>query len=115
MRVLRDWNYFLVITIARGRETWDFRVSEARNVITAHATALIVGNRREPPDDPAVYQLIWARADYVLGKRPDWLTCDQYFKTMADPKSPHDAFWGLCGYLSDDKPPERLIPIAQGR
>jgi hypothetical protein len=119
MRVLRDWNYFLVITIARGREAWDIRISQAKNGITARATmatARFSPPGRSPPlDDPAVLKLLWMRADYVLGKQPDWMTCDRYFETMADPKSSHNAFYGLCGYLTDDKPPERLMPVAQAR
>jgi hypothetical protein len=62
-----------------------------------------------------LYRLFWNRVDYVLGKRPDWVTCDQADAVVAATNTNvNAALGGLCGPTSGGRqadPPDQLAPL----
>jgi hypothetical protein len=49
------------------------------------------------PNNAALFRLFWARVDYVLGRRPDWLTCAMASAQLESPFKGTDALEALCG------------------
>jgi hypothetical protein len=51
-----------------------------------------------------LYRLFWSRVEYMLNKRPDWVTCEQ---AAAELQSSNTnaiaALGGLCGPTSDGR------------
>ncbi len=56
------------------------------------------------PAHTSTYKIFWARLDYLLGLREDWMTCDQFDEI--DPYSNHGLLYGLCGKYTDNKTPK---------
>jgi hypothetical protein len=66
-----------------------------------------------------LYRLFWSRVEYMLARRPDWVTCEQAGAELATTNTnATTALGGLCGPTSDGRnapPPEPLPPLVAGR
>lgn len=58
-----------------------------------------------PLNSTAIYDLFWGRMDYLLGRRDEWMTCDE-----AEARRKAGITYGqleaLCSVTTDDLPPE---------
>lgn len=68
----------------------------------------------ETIEGTAIYELFWARMDYLLGKRQDWMTCE-----FSDDRIKQNIVWGdndlLCNILNikDHTPTAPVVTSTQ--
>ncbi|WP_126400020.1 hypothetical protein [Blastochloris tepida] len=121
---LRRYVVYAVIASAQGREKWEFQVEAEgdrlrASVSISEAGVSHGGNSSTPYEgrmaSVPLYRLFWARVDYVLGKRSDWLTCDVAAEqAKANNTNAAIALSGLCGATSDGRdapPPPQMEPV----
>lgn len=122
---LRKYFIYAVIAAANGREKWEFQteadgksvraavsVSEAGVSSGGYSASTYEGRMASVP----LYRLFWDRVDYVLGRRPDWVTCAQAEAALQGSGGGAMALGGLCGPTSDGRnapPSQRLPPPAR--
>jgi hypothetical protein len=81
----RNWSTYLIISAAYGHFRWNIETEEETPgviTVTAHcdgsagsyAYASSMGPQQLIVKETGVYQLFWARMDYVLGRRTHWVT-----------------------------------------
>jgi hypothetical protein len=121
----RKFLIYAVIATASGTETWTF--SSAENEQGASATVRIVqrgtaqaGSNSERFRENQVYlgslRLFYARIDYMLGRRPDWLTCAEAPAKLALPAN-SPGLQSLCTLTHqgrDAPPPPKVAPKPVG-
>ena len=126
----RKWTEYLVFSSATGFDYWKLTtVSGEQGTIATiqlnrHIVSKIVWTYRymNPPipahqwpegegiKNTSIYDLYWARMDYLLGEREDWMTCK-----MSKERIKLKVVWGdndfLCNFLNlkDDIPDSPLI------
>lgn len=118
---LRRYTIYAVLAASQGREKWDFQVKPEGKTVRASLSITDAGDTyggysvrqyEEQMASVALYRLFWSRVEYVLGKRADWVTCDQAAaEAQATNTNTTSALGGLCGPTSDGRnspPPERL-------
>jgi hypothetical protein len=110
---LRRYFIYAVIAAASGREKWDFlteadaagirasvSISEEGTSGGGYSRSRYEGAMASVP----LYRLFWSRVEYMLNKRPDWVTCEQ---AAAELQSSNTnaiaALGGLCGPTSDGR------------
>jgi hypothetical protein len=122
---LRRYFIYAVLAAAEGREKWEFTTEQLPNgvmraAITVSEAGTTVGGNSSTPYEGQMasiplYRLFWARVEYVLGRRSDWITCDEAAKPLqASNTNAATALGGLCGGTSNgrDAPaPDQLPPI----
>lgn len=121
---LRSYSYYAVFAAVSGTEKWEFQTQPTAGAVKASiaiSDASAAGNKygtsvgERPMASVALYRLFWNRVDYMLGRRSDWVTCDQAkAEVAAQGKSGVDALSGLCGLTSggrDAAAPEPLAAI----
>ncbi len=111
----RNWSAFLIITAAFGTDHWRFRVTPTANGTRAVVAVSTQGQSTMPtpttggswtaqtgplvgspvPGD-AIYDIFWARLDYLLGAKRDWLNC-----TAALNRLESGVIWGRVDPLCD--------------
>lgn len=123
---LRRYVIYAVLAAAQGREKWDLitevtpggvrasiSVSEAGVASGGYSAQAYEGAMASVP----LYRLFWARVDYMLGRRPDWVTCGEAAAELEKSNTNTSAaLGGLCGPTSDgrDAPaPEPLPALAR--
>jgi hypothetical protein len=135
-RVIRPWLIYAVVASQEGRDTWSFRASEtgseARAFISfrqAVSEKVIVplpspdfrrvyfgvatSAHQAQQHSIGTYRLFFARMEYMLGKRKDWLHCiDAPHMLKLDPEAP--GLEGLCGitFQGDETRPPPRVPKA---
>lgn len=127
---VRKWSFYFILTAGFGADYWLVKVTptpygakatvqvstEAGSITpigtTSGAwTATTVPMAGQPINGSAIYDVFWARMFYLLGKRPDWMTCE-----MANSRVSQGAAWGdnsaLCNSLNmkDETPSAPIIP-----
>jgi hypothetical protein len=123
---LRRYFIYAVIAAASGREKWEFLTEPDPAGIRASVSISEEGtsgggysrsNYEGAMASVPLYRLFWSRVEYVLNKRPDWVTCDQ---AAAELRSTNTntvaALGGLCGPTSDGRnapAPEPFPPLAK--
>jgi hypothetical protein len=123
---LRRYTVYAVVAAAQGREKWDFStepaepravrasvsISEAGTATGGYSSQRFEGAMASVP----LYRLFWNRVDYMLGKRSDWVTCEQAAEEeQSKNTNTAVALGGLCGPTSDGRnapAPQPLPPIA---
>ena len=121
----RNWTVYLVLSGAAGTDSWSIRAVENGNAetrISVNVSTQVAGmgavatgpNSVAPVTSPAmvgavngtaIYDVFWARMDYLLGRRKIWMTC-----TVANQRVSDGLVWGdnsaLCnGFnVKDDVP-----------
>jgi hypothetical protein len=121
---LRRYFIYAVLAAAQGREKWEFTTEQLPNgmraAITVSEAGTTVGGNSSTPYEGQMasvplYRLFWARVEYVLGRRSDWVTCDEAAKPLqASNTNAAAALGGLCGATSngrDAPPPNQLPPL----
>jgi hypothetical protein len=112
----RRWLIYVVIGAASGDEQWHVSYAPAAAGIDARADLVNIPgggwppnmNGAERPDNPATYELLWSRLDYVLGNRAGWPGCDDYARPLAHHSIDQGQGWGLCGGDWSAKPALRI-------
>lgn len=109
LQAQRNWTIFLVISASTGIDTWIVeaypaevgtkviaRHSGQASAVTAFASPVVGGGNgmavgaitspalQNMTIEPAIYELFFARLDYLLGKRADWLTCKEAKKLAVE-------------------------------
>jgi hypothetical protein len=116
----RKFLVYAVIATASGTETWTF--SAAENERGASSTVRIIqrgtaqaGSHSERFRENQVYlgslRLFYARIDYLLGRRPDWITCAEAPGKLALPDGA-PGLQSLCSltHQGRDSPPPPKVP-----
>jgi hypothetical protein len=109
---LRRYTVYAVLAAASGREKWQFETEvSGRNAIRASITisdaGVASGGYTVTPYEGKManvelYRLFWMRLDYMLGKRPDWVTCEQARETLEESRL-QSPLSGLCGTTSQGR------------
>lgn len=124
LRATRNWLAYAVIAMANGTDYWDVKATSSNagtkvevQVSTQSAgTSVVAGGRGTyaplttvSPGNPvmgtAIYDLFFARLEFLLGKRADWMSC-----AAADDRVKKKIVWGdnspLCNSfnVNDDTP-----------
>lgn len=126
MSASRNWSVYLVLAAAMGTDIWHIRTKDEGNstkvsamvttssspvapMVTAGgdwtATGLPGGGSIVP--GTAIYDVFWARMDYLLGKSDKWMSCEESNARVAQ-----KIVWGtneaLCnGFnMKDERPKE---------
>ncbi len=115
----RKFLIYALIATATGTETWTF--SSAENEMGASATVRIIqrgtaqaGGRSESFRENQVYlgslRLFYARIEYMLGRRADWITCTDAARALALPGD-NPGLQSLCSltHQGRDAPPPKRI------
>lgn len=125
MVATRPWLVYVVLAATMGTDTWTIRARQidgATKVSAALSTSMgsvlpvpTTGGDMSAGTMPsmagnvpgtAIYDVFWARMDYLLGKTDHWMTCED-----ANAKVKSEAVWGdnsaLCnGFnVKDNAPP----------
>lgn len=119
MTAVRKWSFYLVLAAGFGTDYWNIKAvpvdggvkvtaavstqaqgiapmpTTANNVYSAGTTPMA----GSPVDGTAIYDVFWARLEYLLGKRTAWMTCKE-----ADDRVSKGVTWGineaLCNSLN---------------
>lgn len=106
---VRIWYYYVVLQSERGSDHWTFKAEttpagiKAKVQITSkrelHAYGVMPGKAKDNAvEGTAIYDFFWDRMDYLLGKTPEWMSCE-----IAEEKIEKGIVWGeikaLCGIL----------------
>lgn len=120
---LRRYIVYAVFASQNGQEKWEFLADEdaerpksIRASVSISEAGVVSGGYSVTPYEAKMaslplYRLFWKRVDYMLRKRPDWVTCDQAAAELEETRTNTAALSGLCGTTSEgrDAPaPERL-------
>jgi hypothetical protein len=121
---LRRYFVYAVLASQQGQEKWQFVTRENPGAIDASVSiseaGTVSGGYSTTPFERAMnsiplYRLFWSRVEYVLGRRSDWVTCDEAAKPLGDTKTNiAEALGGLCGSRSngrDAPPPAQMAPM----
>lgn len=122
---LRRYVIYAVFAAANGREKWDFTVDypspgQLRASVSVSEAGESTGGYSHQSYEHVMasvplYRLFWKRVDYMLGRRPDWVTCDAAATELeATNTNTTVALGGLCGPTSDGRnapAPEPLSPL----
>lgn len=121
---LRRYVIYAVLAAANGREKWEFMTEQEpaglRASVSISEEGVATGGYSQNRYEGAMasvplYRLFWSRVEYMLGKRPDWVTCDQAAAELqASNTNAVTALSGLCGPTSDGRnapAPEPLPPL----
>jgi len=121
---LRRYFVYAVLASQQGQEKWQFVTRENPGSIEASVSiseaGTVSGGYSVTPFERAMnsiplYRLFWSRVEYVLGRRSDWVTCEEAAKPLEDTNtSVAEALGGLCGSTSkgrDAPPPQQMAPM----
>ena len=116
----RPYSTYLVVATSSGVEKWDFStdprpngvlasvsISDTAQVQGRYSHAFIDTRSRSMP----LFRLFWSRVDYVLGRRAEWVTCNEAIINAPDDSQHY--FGTFCANL-DSEPaiPPQLPRIA---
>jgi len=123
---LRRYFIYAVLASASGREKWEFQTEADPTGLKASISISEEGtsgggysrsNYEAAMASVPLYRLFWNRIEYMLSRRPDWVTCEQAAAELqSSDTNPIAALGGLCGPTSDGRnapAPEPLPPLAK--
>jgi hypothetical protein len=124
---LRRYFIYAVLAAASGREKWEFVTEPEPAGLRASVSISEEGttsggaysrnNYEGAMASVPLYRLFWSRVEYMLNKRPDWVTCEQAgAELQSSNTNAIAALGGLCGPTSDGRnapAPEPLPPLAK--
>lgn len=109
----RQWTVYLVLAAASGTDNWVVTAKETDKGVkttvrvatqeSAFAPMPTTGGDASvgtipvagtPVQGTTLYELFWARMDYLLGLRPDWMTCEE-----SNARRQNGDTWGLSHQL----------------
>lgn len=109
---LRRYFIYAVLAAASGREKWEFitdlEASGVRASVSISEEGTTSGGNSSSRYENAMasvplYRLFWSRVEYMLAKRPDWVTCEQAIAELQASNTNTIALGGLCGPTSDGR------------
>jgi hypothetical protein len=117
----RKFVIYAVIAAAVGEDRWTFAASENAEGASASIRIIQRGTAmsgssserfRDNQTDVGGLRLFYSRMDYLLGRRPDWVTCEAAPAklSLAADKPGTDALCGLTLQGRDAPPPPKLPP-----
>jgi hypothetical protein len=117
----RKFFIYAVVAAANGEDRWTFSAHEntrgasaAVRIIQRGTTVAGQASQRFRDNQTMVgsLRLFYARVDYLLGKRSDWITCNEAVAKLSLP-SEAPGLQSLCSIThqgADSPPPARLPP-----
>ena len=117
---LRRYIIYAVIAASVGREKWELQTEEVpkgvRAAISVSEAGQSTGGYSVTPYEGqmasvALYRLFWDRVDYMLGRRPDWVSCDQAEAAVKASGAGSIALGGLCGPTSGGRNAPAPMPL----
>jgi hypothetical protein len=116
----RKFSVYAVLANVAGEDRWTFSASEntegasaAVRIIQRGAASAGSHTQRFRDNQTMVggFRLFYARMDYLLGKRPDWITCTEAADKLQLPKEA-PGLEALCSltHQGRDTPPPALQP-----
>ncbi|WP_425450309.1 hypothetical protein [Virgifigura deserti] len=133
MVATRRWTVYMVLAFSMGTDTWLVRATDESDGLAA-SVAVSTGNSGAGPmmttggdwtvtgapgagaipvQGTAIYEIFWARMDYLLGKSPDWMTCEEAIE-----RAKTKVVWGnneaLCNLINvkDRTPESSVVPVS---
>ncbi|MGF7163613.1 hypothetical protein FHS85_005283 [Rhodoligotrophos appendicifer] len=118
----RKYFVYAVIAATSGREKWEFNTEQVGGAVQASLTVSDLANVGTYGTSVVeinlnrilLQRLFWKRVDYVLGRRPDWVSCDEAMAEAQAAKADPEVLSGLCGFTSEGKknpPPQRIVNV----
>jgi hypothetical protein len=119
----RKFFIYAVVTAATGEDRWTFSASENHDGASAAVRIIQRGTTfagqasqrfRDNQTTVGSLRLFYARLDYMLGKRPDWITCSEAVAKLSLPAEA-PGLQSLCSFThqgADAPAPARLAPKA---
>ncbi|TAK50270.1 MAG: hypothetical protein EPO23_03425 [Xanthobacteraceae bacterium] len=118
---LRRYTVYAVVAAAQGREKWEFLTEDQPGRIRASVSVSEAGVRSggysSAPYENAMasvplYRLFWKRVEYMLGRRAEWVTCDDAAEELVATRTNVTvALGGLCGPTSDGRDAPAPTPL----
>lgn len=105
----RDW--FLLLS--HGRTSWEIKTSPSIESTKVDVHVKSTMNASVLPTDKVVYDVFWARMDYLLGKRNDWLTCEKVSEMFNKKETWGDDFAVCNGATLKNNTPEPKHIVAK--
>jgi hypothetical protein len=117
----RKFVIYAVVAAAVGEDRWTFAASENAEGASASLRVIQRGTAfsgssserfRDNQTDVGGMRLFYARMEYLLGRRPDWVTCEQVSVKLSLPadRQGTDMLCGLTLQARDAPPPPKLPP-----
>ena len=117
----RNWQYYAILQAEKGGDYWTFKVEPLPTSIKAtvqltskrefYAYGILPAHAKDSSvEGTAIYDVFWSRIDYMLGRTPEWMSCE-----MSDKKIDEGLVWGentaLCSilYMENKTPPGASI------
>lgn len=129
IQATRPWLVYIVISAVSGTDSWGVTAEPSGDMLRVSAqvntqsqaiapmpttdsgtwTAGAMPMSGVPVGGTAIYDVFWARMDYLLGKSEEWMTCDK-----ANKRVDAGITWGsnecLCNSFNmKDELPEKLV------
>jgi hypothetical protein len=109
----RQINHVILLSNVIGKETWAMQVRDVPDgaqvtvdaVVDVSMGTVLLLPHQERPLDPSIYDLFWDRLDFALGRRADWVSCEQYWNSIGNPGAAEMPLVGLCSYMGFDEVP----------
>jgi hypothetical protein len=120
----RKFFIYAVLATAEGEDRWTFSTSENSEGASAAVRVIQRGTARagnvtdrfrENQTFLGSFRLFYARIDYMLGRRPDWVTCTDAPAKLALPQEA-PGLTSLCSIThqgADQPPPQKLAAKGQ--
>lgn len=134
MIATRHWTVYMVLAAAWGIDTWTVRATDEGDGLAASVavstgassaapvmttggdwtTTGVPGAGGIPVQGTAIYEIFWARMDYLLDKSPNWMTCAESIERVKT-----KVVWGnneaLCSTINiKDRAPEGVVvPVSK--
>lgn len=112
MVAIRPWIIYVVLSATSGTDVWTVMADDTSAGVIARAEvqttmpSMVAKYAGGAVKGTAIYDIFWARMDFLLGKTNHWMTCQDSNERVAA-----DAVWGsneaLCNSFNmKDRPPE---------
>lgn len=114
MVAIRPWIVYMVLSAMSGTDVWTIMVDDTPSGVLARADvqttipSMVSKYSGGAVKGTAIYDIFWARMDFLLGKSGHWMTCEESNARIED-----GTVWGsneaLCNSFNmKDNPPGSL-------
>lgn len=108
MVAVRPW----LLGFSSGLSEWTIDANEVGTSTDVAVSVRTTFNTVPLKKNKVTYDVFWARMDYLLGKKKDWLTCDDV-SNMFDKKETWGDDFAVCNgaTLENNKPEQKHIVV----